>query len=91
MPTSELAQIEMLAAVDNLIHQLKQWSEQQTHWKTAQQCQAVIQQLLPRLGMLRNGNRKKQPRQCADRIVLHDIRTPATDNNKTGPDRASGD
>lgn len=53
MPTSELAQIEMLAAVDNLIHQLKQWSEQQTHWKTAQQCQAVIQQLLPRLGMLR--------------------------------------
>ncbi len=53
MPTSELAQIEMLAAVDNLIHQLKYWSEQQTHWKTAQQCQAVTQQLLPRLDMLR--------------------------------------
>lgn len=53
MPTSELAQIEMLAAVDNLIQQLKKWSEQQTHWKTAHQCQAVIQQLLPRLDMLR--------------------------------------
>tara|TARA_R110002095_G_scaffold208540_2_gene194325 strand:- start:168 stop:2015 length:1848 start_codon:yes stop_codon:yes gene_type:complete len=53
MPTSELAQIEMLASVDNLIHQLKLWSEQKTDWKTAQQCQAVIHQLLPRLDMLR--------------------------------------
>lgn len=53
MPTSELAQIEMLAAVDGLIQQLKRWSEQQTNWKTAQQCQAVIQQLLPRLDKLR--------------------------------------
>jgi len=53
MPTSELAQIEMLAAVDSLIHQLKLWSEQKTDWKTAQHCQAVIHQLLPRLDMLR--------------------------------------
>tara|TARA_R110002111_G_scaffold258083_1_gene326876 strand:- start:124884 stop:126731 length:1848 start_codon:yes stop_codon:yes gene_type:complete len=53
MPTSELAQIEMLASVDNLIHQLKLWSEQKTDWKPAQQCQAVIHQLLPRLDMLR--------------------------------------
>lgn len=53
MPTSELAQIEMLATVDHLIQQLKLWSEERTHWKAAQQCQAVIQQLLPRLDMLR--------------------------------------
>ncbi|WP_298866699.1 GTPase [uncultured Gimesia sp.] len=53
MPTSEIAQIEMLAAVDRLIHQLQSWSEQQTDWKTAQQSQAVIHQLLPRLDMLR--------------------------------------
>ncbi|WP_299469277.1 GTPase domain-containing protein [uncultured Gimesia sp.] len=53
MATSELAQIEMLASVDSLIHQLKLWSEQQTDWKTAQQSQAVIHQLLPRLDMLR--------------------------------------
>jgi len=53
MATSELAQIEMLASVDSLIHQLNLWSEQQTDWKTAQQSQAVIHQLLPRLDMLR--------------------------------------
>jgi len=53
MPTSELAQIEMLAAVDSLIHQLQLWSEQKTDWKTTQHCQAVIHQLLPRLDMLR--------------------------------------
>ncbi|QDU10553.1 GTPase [Gimesia aquarii] len=53
MPTSELAQIEMLAAVDRLIHQLKLWSEQKTGWKTANHCQTVIRQLLPRLDMLR--------------------------------------
>jgi len=53
MSTSELAQIEMLAAVDGLIRQLTQWSEQPTGWKTARQSQAVIQQLLPRLDMLR--------------------------------------
>ncbi|MFK7777372.1 MAG: 50S ribosome-binding GTPase, partial [Gimesia sp.] len=53
MPTSELAQIEMLAAVDSLIHQLQLWSEQKTDWKTTQQCQAVIHKLLPRLDTLR--------------------------------------
>lgn len=53
MPMSEIAQIEMLAAVDGLIQQLTTWSQQRTSWKTAQQSQAVIQQLLPRLDMLR--------------------------------------
>lgn len=53
MSTSELAQIEMLAVVDSLIQQLKQWSEQKTNWKTALHSQAIIQQLLPRLDMLR--------------------------------------
>ncbi|MEQ9066823.1 MAG: GTPase, partial [Gimesia chilikensis] len=53
MPTSEIAQIEMLAAVDGLIQQLTNWSQKPTGWRTAQQCQAVIQQLLPRLDMLR--------------------------------------
>ena len=53
MPISELAQIEMLAAVDRLIHQLKGWSEQKTDWKTTQHCQTVIQTLLPRLDTLR--------------------------------------
>ncbi len=53
MPTTELAQIEMLAVVDSLIQQLKHWSEQKSDWKTAQHSQAMIQQLLPRLNMLR--------------------------------------
>ncbi len=53
MPTSELAQIEMLASVDSLIHQLQSWSQQESNWKTTQHCQAVVQQLLPRLDMLR--------------------------------------
>lgn len=53
MPMSEIAQIEMLAAVDGLIQRLTNWSQQSTEWKTAQQCQSVIQQLLPRLDMLR--------------------------------------
>ena len=53
MSTPELAQIEMLAQVDDLVHRLTNWMEEPCHWEPVQQAQAMIRRLLGRVDHLR--------------------------------------
>ena len=51
--TTESAQIELLAQVDNLIARLRQWSDESTCWQVVTQCQQLVQHLLSRLEPIR--------------------------------------
>jgi hypothetical protein len=51
--TSELAQLELLANVDDLVARLGAWSVESTAWEPVQQSQALIKRLLTRLEPLR--------------------------------------
>ena len=51
--TSELAQLELLANVDDLVARLGAWSVESSAWEPVQQSQALIKRLLSRLEPLR--------------------------------------
>lgn len=51
--TSELAQMELLAQVDDLIARLRAWVNEPTPWEPVQQSQSLVNRLLQRLEPLR--------------------------------------
>lgn len=53
MRTPELAQLEMLAQVDELIERLKDWAQPEPAWEPLAHCRALIRRLLTRLETLR--------------------------------------
>jgi hypothetical protein len=53
MPSPELAQLEMLAQVDELIDRLSQWAEPEPVWEPLRHCRALVRRLLSRVETLR--------------------------------------
>src|SRR5262245_65353393 len=53
MLSPELAQLEMLAQVDDLIDRLARWAEPESPWQPMQQCRALVRRLLSRVETLR--------------------------------------
>lgn len=53
MRTPELAQLEMLAQVDQLIDRLRRWVEPETPWEPLDHCRALLRRLLARIETLR--------------------------------------
>ena len=53
MSTPELAQIEMLARVDDLVDRMTQWSKSPTSWEPLRRSQTVVRRLLERIETLR--------------------------------------
>jgi hypothetical protein len=53
MSTPELAQIELLARVDELVDGLSQWAEPDSPWEPMNRCRALIRRLLARVETLR--------------------------------------
>jgi hypothetical protein len=53
MSTPELAQLEMLAQVDELVGRLQAWSHSSCDWEPLEHCQALIRRLLSRVETLR--------------------------------------
>ena len=53
MAAPELAQLKMLAQVDDLVAQLKQWGEAESHWKPINESRALVRRLLTRVHTLR--------------------------------------
>ena len=51
--TSELAQLELLAQVDDLVDRLGSWSQEPSAWEPVHQSQALVKRLLSRLEPLR--------------------------------------
>lgn len=51
--TAELAQLELLAHVDDLVARLRAWSNESCAWETVQQSQSLIRRLLSRLEPMR--------------------------------------
>ena len=51
--TAELAQLELLAQVDELVGKLGSWSTEPSDWEPVQQSQALVKRLLSRLDPLR--------------------------------------
>jgi len=49
----EFEHLELLAEIDALVRELKQWSGAKLHWPAAQACEALIQRLLERTASLR--------------------------------------
>ena len=53
MPSPELAQLEMLAQVDELIDRLTRWAEPESSWDAMRYCRALVRRLLWRVETLR--------------------------------------
>ena len=53
MSVPQLAQLTMLAQVDELVTRLSRWSEAETPWEPLQYCRAVVRQLLGRVDACR--------------------------------------
>ncbi len=53
MHSPELAQLEMLAQVDQLIDRLSRWVEPESAWEPLQHCRALLRRLLSRIETLR--------------------------------------
>ena len=53
MSSPELAQLEMLAQVDELIDRLRAWAEPEPDWEPLQHCRALVRRLLSRVETLR--------------------------------------
>jgi hypothetical protein len=53
MPSPELAQLEMLAQVDQLLGRLRRWVEPESSWEPLEQSRALIRRLLTRVETLR--------------------------------------
>lgn len=53
MPSPELAQLEMLAQVDQLIDRLRRWVEPESSWEPLEHCRALLRRLLTRVETLR--------------------------------------
>jgi hypothetical protein len=53
MASPELAQLEMLAQVDELIDRLTSWAESEPAWEPLQHCRALVRRLLLRVETLR--------------------------------------
>lgn len=53
MPPPELAQLEMLAQVDELVERLRRWAENDSAWEPLTRCRALIRRLLARVETLR--------------------------------------
>ncbi|HLJ12477.1 MAG TPA: GTPase domain-containing protein [Planctomycetaceae bacterium] len=53
MSSPELAQLEMLAQVDELIDRLRGWAESEPDWEPLQHCRALVRRLLSRVETLR--------------------------------------
>ncbi|MSR60172.1 MAG: hypothetical protein EXS05_21460 [Planctomycetaceae bacterium] len=53
MPSPELAQLEMLAQVDQLIDRLRRWALPDSPWEPLEHCRALLRRLLTRVETLR--------------------------------------
>lgn len=53
MSSPELAQLEMLAQVDQLVERLRRWVEPDSHWEPLDHCRALLRRLLSRIETLR--------------------------------------
>ncbi|MBI3864805.1 MAG: GTPase domain-containing protein [Planctomycetia bacterium] len=53
MSSPELAQLEMLAQVDELVDRLTKWAEHESAWEPLQHCRALVRRLLTRVETLR--------------------------------------
>ncbi len=53
MPEHELLQLELLADVDALVNELREWAERAPGWPPARGCQAVVRRLTDRADALR--------------------------------------
>ncbi len=53
MPSPELAQLEMLAQVDELVGRLARWAEPEPVWEPLLHCRALVRRLLTRVETLR--------------------------------------
>src|SRR4029077_7748588 len=53
MSSPELAQLEMLAQVDELVDRLAQWATPEPAWQPLQHCRALVRRLLSRVETLR--------------------------------------
>lgn len=53
MPSPELAQLEMLAQVDQLVERLARWIEPESPWQPLDHCRALLRRLLTRVETLR--------------------------------------
>ena len=51
--TAELAQLELLANVDDLVSRLTGWAGESSVWESVQQSQSLVKRLLSRLEPLR--------------------------------------
>src|SRR4051794_33018421 len=51
--TTELAQLELLAHVDDLVARLRAWTNEPSSWESVQQGQSLVRRLLARLEPLR--------------------------------------
>ncbi len=53
MPAPELAQLKLLAQVDDLVGNLAKWADSETRWEPLRRCRALIKRLLSRVERLR--------------------------------------
>ena len=53
MPAPELAQLKMLAQVDDLLLKLRKWSEPDSAWQPFTECRALVRRLQDRVETLR--------------------------------------
>src|SRR5437868_15286427 len=53
MSSPELAQLEMLAQVDQLVDRLRRWVEHESPWEPLEHCGALLRRLLTRVESLR--------------------------------------
>lgn len=53
MPSPELAQLKLLAEVDELVGNLTKWAEGETHWEPLRRSRALVRRLLSRVERLR--------------------------------------
>jgi hypothetical protein len=53
MPSPEIAQLEMLAQVDQLVGRLRRWIEPDNAWEPLEHCRALLRRLLTRVETLR--------------------------------------
>jgi hypothetical protein len=53
MPSPEIAQLEMLAQVDQLVDRLRRWIEPESSWAPLEHCRALLRRLLLRVETLR--------------------------------------
>ncbi|MEZ6145016.1 MAG: hypothetical protein R3B91_06205 [Planctomycetaceae bacterium] len=53
MSHAEIARLEMLAEVDGLTADVRQWSERESHWEPINRCAGLLRRVLGRVESLR--------------------------------------